>query len=164
VAIFYLVWRRLKIIFQDFNFPDFDFQDPLFGLIFLGPKWFGHFVFGPKKHHRFSTPCPFDVVSVRRHVFSMPCLSTSCPSTPMPCPRTGKSNVLINKNWVYNDWPKLDWPKPRLAEDQLAENLNWPTSRLAESSNWPKTSRWTSTRAHSLRSTCSFSANFKYFC
>jgi hypothetical protein len=32
-----------------------------------------------------------------------------------------------NKNWVY-----YDWPKPRLAEDQLAENLNWPTSRLAE--------------------------------
>jgi hypothetical protein len=25
-----------------------------------------------------------------------------------------------------------DWPKPRLAEDQLAENLNWPTSRLAK--------------------------------
>jgi hypothetical protein len=29
--------------------------------------------------------------------------------------------------WVY-----YDWPKPRLAEDHLAENLNWPTSRLAE--------------------------------
>jgi hypothetical protein len=36
------------------------------------------------------------------------------------------------------DWPKLDWPKPQLAEDRLAEKLNWPTSRLAEITNGRK--------------------------
>jgi hypothetical protein len=38
-----------------------------------------------------------------------------------------RSNFSKGQKRVY-----YDWPKPRLPEEQLAENHNWPTTRLAE--------------------------------